>query len=472
MCYFVLMTPDFRLYPFLFLLLVLLTACGGGDTPAPQPRPQDAGEVLSTGIYSRGGASWRYQNLRLPNRNGGYAYARYFQANGAGPHSVVVVIAPYAGIDWSGEAVDKRWADQYKAHLDNGGGASLCVPDVDGPDYDSLTSASICYSLSSPGQTGDEASVYLLNNVSVLVAYGRFYAGGSVVNDIEDVVAGLRFLGTRSEIDLDRIGMIGGSWGGFEALYAALRAPANVRPAVVVPAFPVTDFAALTEFVTTELPGLVSAPVLQQYQQFYDPFLRRFYASAGTPPDTDYRGYTLADLSARVDMPMLIPHDDGDTILPARFSHEFAQANAPLIEGFWYKRRDAAPWESVITRHGEIEDFILLPSHYTFSAAYLLSRLNGKGRSLYIPYGEQDMQIFFTDIRNYQLEGRDVSWLTPRLIEMCKMEIYMYELTAGNSAPISSGADYLARSLNTVWGTALTASTVRQYLLDNGLPAP
>lgn len=469
------MKKSFKYYFFLLLIASTLIACGGGGasdiSPANPPPLSDSGEVLLTGTYVQSSGTWIYQNLRLPNKSGGYAYAQYFQANGVGPHPVIVITKPYAGIDWTGEEVDNRWAAQYSTHLAGGGGPSMCSADVDGPDYDSQTSSPTCYTSFNAEESGDAAFFYLFNNFSVLMTYGRFYAGGSAENDIEDVVAGLRFLGTRSEIDSNQIGVIGGSWGGFQTLYAALNAPAGVRPAVAVPIYPVSDFFGLVNFINTDLPVLVSAPVLTQYNQFYDPYLRRFFASAGKAPNTNYNGYTLDDLSALVDMPMLIPHDDGDTILPAKFSHNFANANS-LVEGFWYKRMDAAPWETEITKHGEIGNFIIASSHSTFTTSYLFSKLNNLGQNLYIPYGEQDMQLFFNEIRTYQLEARDVSWLTPRLIELCDSTIFMYELSPGNAAPVSNGAEYVAQSLNSVWNTTLTADTVKQYLIDNGMPSP
>ena len=461
------------------LVLLSLTACGGGngsDDPAPSDPPlADSGEVLSTGTYVQGTQSWGYQNLRLPNQTGGFAYAQFFQASGPGPHPVIVMTKPYAGIDWTGEAVDDRWADQYNAYITAGSSPPMCAADVDGPDYDPATSSPTCYTLSTTQQTGEQAFMYLFNNYSVLVVYGRFYSGGDVENDIEDMVAGLRFLGTQTKIDQNQVGIIGGSWGGFEALYSALNAPAGVRPTVAVPMFPVTDFAGLINFINTKLPGLVSSDVLPQYTQFYDPYLRRFYASTGQPPNTNNSGYTLDDLTTLVtaaNIPMLIPHDDGDTILPANLSHEFSNANSNLIEGFWYKRLDNAPWQTVITKHGQIEDALLVPIHYTFTTSYLFSRLNDAGNLLYIPYAAQDMLNFFSDIRTYQSDLRDVSWLVPRLIELCDSTIYMYELSPGNATPVTAGAEYVAQSLNTVWGTSLTAATVPQYLIDMGLPPP
>lgn len=468
---------DFKLYTYILPVLLALWACGGGNSDAPSGNPNDppvsdGGKVLSTGTYNKTNQTWTYQNLRLPNRAGGYAYARYFQAKGTGPHPVIVITKPYAGINWTGEAVDTQWADNYNAYIIAGGIPPMCAPDVNGPDYDIKTSSTTCYTLTNPGQVGDEAFIYLWNNYSVLMTYGRFYAGGDTENDIQDIIAGLRFLGTRGEINHSQVGIIGGSWGGFETLYATLNAPADVRPTVAVPMYPVSDFFGLVNFINTDLPGLVSGPVLKRYNQFYDPYLRRFFASTGKSPNTDFNGYTLNDLTALVtSTSMLIPHDDGDTILPAIFSHDFVRANPARVEGFWYKRLDKAPWETVVTEHGKIANFVTVPALLTFTTTYLFTRLNDTGKSpLYIPYGKTDMETFFSDIRTYQLEKRDISWLAPRLIEMCEAEISMYELTPGNATPIRSGADFIAGTLNATWGTTLNAATVQQYLRDNGIP--
>ncbi len=476
------MKTDFKLYSFLLFTLISLSACGGGSTPGnatqptnPTPAPlADSGEVLSTGTYTLVDQTWAYQNLRLPNKTGGYAYAKYYPASGTGPHPVIVLTKPYAGIDWTGEAVDTRWANDFNAYMTAGGLPPMCAPDVDGPDYNSQTSSTTCYSLSNANKIGDEAFIYLWNNYSVLVTYGRFYAGGNVANDIDDVIAGLRFLATQNEVDRSQIGIIGGSWGGFETLYAALNAPVDVRPAAAVAMFPVSDFFGLVNFINTQLPALVTDnSVLKKYSQFYDPYLRRFFATTGKAPNTNYSGYTLDDLTALASVPMLIPHDDGDTILPAKFSHNFANTNPALVEGFWYKQLDKAPWASVVTEHGQIGNFVTIPIHLTFSTAYLFNKLNNAGQSLlYIPYGKTDMQTFFSNIHTYQLEKRDVSWLVPRLIEMCDSAISMYEFTPGNTSPITKGDLFVAKSLNAVWGTSLTSTTVLAYLRNNGIPSP
>ncbi len=66
--------------------------------------------------------------------------------------------------------------------------------------------------------------MHLWNDASVLVVFGRFYAGGSVRDDVADMAAGMWLAAELPSTDRTRIGLWGGSWGGFEALFAAQQA--------------------------------------------------------------------------------------------------------------------------------------------------------------------------------------------------------------------------------------------------------
>jgi len=354
----------------------------------------------------------------------------------------------------------------------------MCKPDIDGPGYTAGVSADICCVSFDSDFNAATGLIYLINEFNVLFVYGRYYAGGDINNDIEDMIAGLRFLGTQSNVDSTKIGITGKSWGGFEALYAALYAPDNVKPAVVVPVYPVIDFSRFTSFIDSELPALISNTVLEQYNQFYDPFLRRMHAHLGQKPTTNYTGYTINDLSARLTMPMLIPHDDddddADTILPAQNSHQLVSDNA-LAEGFWYTRSKpgTVPWETVITSHGKINNTIVSSAYETFTSQFMMKRLANTEDSIVLVYGQQDMLQFFNTIKTYQMTGLSVSWLTPRLIELCDSRVQMYDLTPEpNKQNVISGALFVAQWLNLVWNRNLTDLDVEQFLLTNGLPKP
>ena len=100
-----------------------------------------------------------------------------------------------------------------------------------------------------------EAWLWHVHNFGVLLAYGRFYAGGDIENDRDDMVTAMRFLEASRVVDRQHVGVMGGSWGGFQALYAGAYAPSSVKPAAIVATAPLSDFADELRFITIELPS-------------------------------------------------------------------------------------------------------------------------------------------------------------------------------------------------------------------------
>ena len=454
--------------------ILTISACGGGgeseglelrsddDThSASSLVVSDEGETLLVETFNLLDRLWEIEHIRLTNQLGGYAYASYI-SSGENDAPTVVITKPYAGINWTGEEVDERWAARYLGTSQ----APVCHPDEDGPGFVSGESSDICYQLENAQSLGDQAYFYLSNNFNVLFTFGRFYAGGSFENDVEDVVAGLRYLTTRADIDHNRVGIIGASWGGFQALHAAWRAPELLNLAATVATAPVADVPGMIEFVISKLPTLVSDDAYREYEIFYDPYLRRMGAYDET---INYSGYRASDVNAGINSPMLIPHDDGDTISPAHFSHDLAKSSE-LVEGFWYTRMDDAPWETERLSHGELFNGMVLAPLHTFTTAYLVSSLGGEQVST-VPYGYQDMHTFFSNIKQYQSEERDVSWLVPRLVEMSSEQLHYVDLTSDSEISSFSGPFFVSYWLNTIWETDIYNETnVKQLLLESGLP--
>jgi hypothetical protein len=107
---------------------------------------------------------------------------------------------------------------------------------------------------------------------------------------------------------------------------------------------------------------------------------------------------------------------------------------------------------------------------FTFSISYFFTTLGDNGQIMVAPYGDTDLDRFFQDIRTYQTGGRDVSWVVPRLRELCDSRVYLYDLTPATLIPPMSGAQLLAAKINTMWGTSFDATTVCTQLTDSGLP--
>jgi len=435
-----------------------LVSCGGGDSV-----PATSTVVLARGTYTSGADSWQYELLQLPNADGGYSYAQWFPASSAALAPVIVRTEPYAGIDWTGEAVDQRWAAQ-------GNG---CFPDVDGPNFQSGVSSTICYEKFTPDRVGMDSEIYLRNGFGVLTTFGRFYAGGSVWNDVQDMTAGLKFLGTLSNVDATRIGMFGTSWGGFEAVYGSAYASAGVVPKASVAIAPVIDFEALVNYVDTTIPLVTNATTLPRYNAFFDPYLRRLFATTGGRPGSAgavYSRVTAASIGTRLNTQLLVMHDDSDTILPVATSKSFVAANPAHAQGFWYKQSDTIDYNANILTHGPFGSATVYAPIYTFSISYLFTALGNSGQLLVVPYGNADLDGFFQDIRTYQMGGRNIGWLVPRLREFCDSRVYVYDLTPGTSIPSMSGAQLLAAKINAGWGTSFNAVTVCNQLVGSGLP--
>ena len=446
----------------LFIVSLLFFLVSGFSYANESNLLKASGKVLLQKEYQSEGNAWTIKHLRLPNRYGGYAYASYI-ASGTENAPTIVLAKPYVGIDWTGEAVDERWAAKVAR---SGIDATDCFPDEDGPKYVAGESSEICYYLSDTASLGQEAFPYLVNNFNVMFAYGRFYAGGSFENDIGDALAALSFLATQRNINRSRIGIIGSSWGGLQSVYATRYTTRRFPVSVAVANSPLIDIPGIVKFYHEELPGLVSPAVLTHYQRFYDPYLRRIDAA-------DASAYTLDELASNIKRPILIAHDDGDTIIPARFSNALAALSPERVDGFWYEMMDQAPWQTRITSHGELEYGHTIAPLNTFTAAYLFTALGGVEQIMRVPYSYFDMSKFFTHIKQYQIEERDVSWLIPRLLEMASSQLSFVELSQDSTIPEVNGEMFVSYWLNTIWNTNIyTPENVKQLLSNSGLPYP
>lgn len=440
------------------LAVYFLVSCGGGNST----QGEDA-VVLGSGTYTSGTDSWQYKLLKFPNADGGYSYAQWFPPVRGIPTPVIVRAEPYAGIDWTGEVVDQRWAAQ-------GNG---CFPDVDGPNFQSGVSGTTCYQKFTPDRVGTDSEIYLRNGFGVLTTFGRFYAGGSVWNDVQDMTAGLKFLGTQSNVDAARIGMLGTSWGGFEAVYGSAYAASGVVPKASVAIAPVIDFQALTDYIDNTIPTVTNPATLLQYNTFFDPYLRRLFATTGGRPASagaDYSRVTAVAIGARLNTQLLVMHDDSDTILPVATSKSFVAANPVHAQGFWYKQSDTIDYNANVLTHGPFGNATVYAPIYTFSISYLFTALGDSGQILIVPYADTDLNGFFQDIRTYQTGGRDVSWVVPRLREFCDSRVYLYDVTPATLIPAMSGAQLLAAKINAGWGTSFNSNTVCTQLAGSGLP--
>lgn len=375
-----------------------------------------------------------------------------------GPAPVVVMNEPYAGIDWTGEEVDARWAK-----LGDG-----LHPDVDAPAYDG--NDVIVYGAQSVEQAVASDIVWHINGFAAVHAYARFYAGGDVAGDVLDAAAAYAFIASRSSLfDTTRIGAFGGSWGGMMTLFGASAAVAEARPIALAALYPLSDFIDEQHWTDIDLPKVYQAPTT--VEAFFSPYWRRAAPSMGRPPEGPAAApYTHATLCAGITGKVFAPQDDWDLLIPIRQTEALAKACGDRIEPlFW--RRSPIDYQATSTKldHGILGQEPKAPSIYTFAWTFLATALAKEGTSPIVTAGYGGaLEIFLTTVHEAQKNGRDSGVVLPRLREIADPRISIFESDAQAFLP---GAEVLATAINHVWGTSFTTETLRTQL-KQGLPSP
>lgn len=435
-----------------WIATLALAACGDPD---PDPAT-DAGFDSSAGYraelvrdesFTRDGRTFAVQLVRVHRPDGGRTYLQWIASDKAGPRPVVVSTDPYGGIDWTGEEVDERWAMN----------AAGNYQDVDGPGYDG--DSLINYYPVPSAVASDQEAIHLLNDFSVVRVHGRFYAGGTVVDDVEDMKAGMWFVAEQpaARVDHARVGTYGGSWGGFESLYASAFGDRRVAPLVTVALFPVHDFPTWATFNETRTGALYDGT---------EGHRRRIYAvTGGPPPAGDFTGLTTAALCAGLPPATLVLHDELDNLVPVEQSqHLVATCGADVI--YWPRAGTLPP--DLVT-HGDVLLEPTFPSINTYALAYLHRRLADPTQTLIGAYAPAALVSHLTLVREAQLRGDpDLGFAAPRLRELCDPRYYLFDLTGGT---LPAGAAAVAAAVNQVWGTSYTAANI-DGALASGLPPP
>lgn len=445
-------------------LLSAVAACSGpAGSSADAGLPDTVGnldaplgyriEPIETRPFTLGTRSWTIHLVRILRPDGGHTYVEWIPADKPGPRPVVVVTAPYASTEWSGEAVDARWAG-YSALPD---GSFL---DRDGPGFEGT--AEIVYDRLTPEDVATQATPHLYNDLGALVVFGRYHAGGSVRDDVADMAAGMWFAAEQPEVDRARVGVWGGSWGGFEALYAAQGADPRARPRVVSALYPPSDFATWIPHALTR-----SGPALDRLA----PYVRRIYASTGGPPSApgaDYHGLHATDLCAGLPADTLVLHDDHDNLVPVSQTHDLVAA-CQVTPLYWPRQGPADP---ALVGHGPIGEGAL-PAAGLYSLAFVHRRLATADAQFVLEFYQPSSLVdHLSAVHAAQALGRDVSDVAPRLRELIDPLIFLSDLaTCATGCVTEPGTAVVARVVNQVWSTHYTAATITAALAT-GLPPP
>ena len=392
-------------------------------------------EVVGTEVFVSDTRAWPLILVRIHRPDGGRTYVQWIPSDKPGERPLVVSTDPYDGVPWSGEALDARWAT-YQPD------ASGMYLDRDGPGFDGA--ATIVYHHRAPAQIAEEMLPHLWNDFGALVVFGRYYAGGSVRDDIADMAAGMWLASLLPHVDRGRIGVWGGSWGGFEALYAAQQAQPHARPRVVAALYPPIDFAEMVGHFATRTGAA---------RTFLAPYVRRITAATGglpSQPGADYRGLRTADLCDGLPDDTLVLHDEHDNLVPVAQSQALtATCGASAL----YWPRTGAPDPSVVD-HGPLSYEAAPSSIALYSMTYLHLRLLPPEQPFLLEfYAPSALRDHLRTIHAAQAAGRDISYVLPRINDLADPRVYLIDLAAcgANGCPVEPGAVVISRIIDEIW---------------------
>lgn len=400
-----------------------------------------AGTTVIKCVPVRDGGAWYYvYMLRIEYAPALPTYAIWIPPGDGGSKPAVLMTNPYDIVAW------------------------------DGDDPLSLADVRSCSDYVEAG------SVFLINGFGVLHAFGRFHTGGNLQNEVDDMTAGLRFLGDSGFADAGRLGIWGGSWGGFESLYGAANAPEGATPIAGVAFFPPVDFNDFENYVTAQLPAQITEQSKEDwYVDFYSKYLTRIYETE------NWETWTTAALAAKLTTPFLVLHDEWDALVPVSQSVNLVNASS-LVEPVWFYQDTAVDLNAlpITWGHGELRKYQLdsePPPAFaygmgdTLAAAYLIRKLSDPGQAIVIGYDADALVDFIAYMRDYTcMHGRDTSWLRARLLDLVDERVLMVEL---NTRDVSYGSEAIAEGFsNCGWGGSAygAAAAVRISLETSGLP--
>lgn len=405
-----------------------------------------------------------YYLLKLDYDGKDSAYAMWIPPLAGGVKPAVVLTRPYDYIKWNGDSVPSG------------------VP------------------VTSNAQNVSNAAMFLLNGCGVLYVYERFQTGGSIQNDVDDTVAGLRFLNESAVADTSKIGIWGGSWGGFEALYGAAYASdgGGVTPAAGIAFFPPSDFNDWVDYVENpagaipnSVPDITDAAKRDAYENFFvgesnDRYVKRIKDATGLET------WTGAALLLKLTTPFMVVHDEWDTLVPFEESVALA-ADAGITPLFFYqeppRNLNELPYG---WGHGELRMYrfdnnlntMVAKEGYVFgiantlASAYLFTRIAADDRAragnpLLVGYEKTALNDFIGYIRDIKCSGRDDAPWAAKLLQDCADErVLMIEMSDGT---YGYGDEIIAKAFSDAnWGGTSygTASTVRDALGASGGTLP
>ncbi|MBT3356578.1 prolyl oligopeptidase family serine peptidase [bacterium] len=346
------------IFSLLFFCVVAILALSGKENGEFEVKNEF--KIIKSSSIKKDDKQYNYKLIRLEGENDP-AYAVYYPNQNA--KETILITAPYEKIDWSGERIDSH---HWKPH--------------------SVVDAT------------ESANLSLINGFAVLLVYARFYEGGNINNDIEDIVAGLKFLENKTE----KIGIYGGSWGGFEALYGAVNS--SVKPVVGVAFYPPSDMESWLNW-TKESPG----------EDFWKPYQKRVEEGA----KNEYEKWNHEYIARNLETNFLIVHAYQDTLVPFSQSYDLVNSSDRFDEMWLLKKEEKLS-------HGKSLHAEKISMETMSSFVYLMRGLTD--RELLMIFDRVGVDNYLADLEVLKEGGEDISWSKSLFEKMFSPNINYYDV--------------------------------------------
>lgn len=443
--------------PSFLLLFGLLAACGGGAGPnvsAPEEPLQV--DILSSGVYRE---RYRFQRLRLAQPGKLPTYAIWFEPaviNSRAKAPAVLIADPYSGIDWTGEGVDTDAARRA------GTQDFVMIEDLHDPYYDPREPGYAPYDHADLEHAGGSAIAFLLNGFAVIISFERFYAGGSLQNDIDDTLAALQFVKSRPQVDARRIGVWGSSYGASLVLFATAQAKAAWMPAYGALLGPIADFEMFVSYA--DWLGAVHANPGGARLRLGAFRNRALAAATDATGNVDLARYAAP---ATLEPKFLFVHDSFDTIAPMLHAAGLYYGTPGKHQVFVYPHQGMnIDWQNFDITHAPVQPGFDQASALLWSMTYLLTRLSPSSGELLVPLFPGFDTALFGHLREQRRLGFSLrETLLPRLLDLCDPRVQLVRFE-DDFATRESGCRFVARMLHEHWQIDIDEEDVARRLPD------
>lgn len=370
-----------------------------------------------------------------------------FVKSQARSRGTIIYSVPYEGADWIDDPIDQRWSEDPRALT------GYLGDDVDGPDYNQESSKQVSYRRIPSQDMPVVGFDFSYNDYNVLYVYHRFYAGRYADDYVNEMVEAINWV--RQQEPESEIGLYGGSLGGYIVSHASSKFTSNDIAAMVLVS-PLLSWPMQESFLDSLLNLISTATVLQGYQDFFEPYTRRFTSVESSGRDV-----------VKTSIPTLIIHDEWDTLVPIEQADKFVQDRNKSKIFLKYYHNSPINFETMVRDHAQPGSGMTGANIRPFYTAFFNNRIGENTEFKYIFYTESAADAMFVEMYTMKGLGKVMKGFQDSLGELCKDHFVMSELNQARGGEI--GPTYIARKLNEVWGTSLNSTNVCDYLGTNDL---